>query len=71
MDFDRPERMEQRSWPAFIRGLVDVIVLVGGARAAVVQKVTRTIPIVTVTSGDLGLTIPQAILLPADQVIED
>jgi putative ABC transport system substrate-binding protein len=88
VDFDRPERMEQRSWPAFIQGLrsrgwvegknivferhpthdltslqqaakefvrikVDVIVLVGGARAAVVQKVTRTIPIVTLTSGDL------------------
>jgi len=40
-----------------------------GRGAAVVQKVTRTIPIVTLTSGDLGLTIPQAILLPADQVI--
>jgi len=42
-----------------------------GRGAAVVQKVTRTIPIVTLTSGDLGLTIPQAILLLADQVIED
>ena len=70
VDFDRPERMEQRSWPAFerrpthdltslqqaaaefVRIKVDVIVLVGGARAAVVQKVTRSIPIVTLTSGD-------------------
>lgn len=88
VDFDRPVRVEQRSWPAFIQGLrslgwiegenivferhpthdytrlqqaaeefvrmnVDVIVLGGGARAAVVQNVTRTIPIVTLAAGDL------------------
>ena len=88
VDFDRPGRMEQRSWPAFVQGLsslgwiegknvvfvrrpapdrasliqvaeefvrlkVDVIVLVGGARAAAVQQVTRTIPIVTLAAGDL------------------
>ncbi len=80
-DFDRPDPMEQRAWPAFVDGLkslgwiegknfvferrmsstrtgiqqaagefvrkkVDVIVLVGGARAAMVQQVTRTIPTV-------------------------
>ncbi len=88
VDFDRPERMEQRAWPAFVQGLsnlgwiegknfvferrtasdraslkqvaeefvrlkVDVVVLVGGARAAAVQQVTRTIPIVTLVAGDL------------------
>ena len=87
-DFDRPDPMEQRAWPAFVDGLkslgwiegknfvferrmsstrtgiqqaagefvrkkVDVIVLVGGARAAMVQQVTRTIPIVTLAAGDL------------------
>jgi putative tryptophan/tyrosine transport system substrate-binding protein len=88
-DFDRPERVEQRSWPAFIQGLnslgwiegknivferrlvgdygpsqqqaaedfvrmkVDVIVLVGGGRATMVQKVTGTIPIVTLNAGEL------------------
>jgi len=63
VDLDRPERMERRpthdltslqqAAEEFARIKVDVIVLVGGARAAVVQKVTRTIPIVTLTSGDL------------------
>jgi putative ABC transport system substrate-binding protein len=87
-DFDRGERMEQRSWPAFIQGLanlgwiegknivfdrrlatfgpplqqaaeyfvrvkVDVIVLVSGARAQIVQRATRTIPIVLLSASDL------------------
>jgi putative ABC transport system substrate-binding protein len=87
-DFDQPERIDQRAWPAFVQALrsygwiegknfvferrvlssqaslreaaeelvrkkVDVIVLAGGARAAAVQQVTRTIPIVTLSAGDL------------------
>jgi putative ABC transport system substrate-binding protein len=87
-DFDQPERIDQKGWPAFVQGLrsfgwiegknfvferrvlssqasvreaaeelvrkkVDVIVLSGGARAAAVQQVTRTIPIVTLSAGDL------------------
>jgi putative ABC transport system substrate-binding protein len=88
LDFDRPDRQEQRSWPAFVQGLtslgwiegknivferrlvtfgpplqqaaeefvrltVAVIVCVGGGRAQVIRKVTRTIPIVTLTAGEL------------------
>jgi ABC-type uncharacterized transport system substrate-binding protein len=88
LDFDRPDRTEQRSWPAFIQGLsslgwtegknivferrlatfgtglqqaaedfvrlkVDVIVCVGGGRAQVIQRVTRTIPIVVLIGGEL------------------
>ena len=87
-DFDQPERIDQKGWPAFVQALrsfgwiegknfvferrvlssqasvreaaeefvrknVDVIVLSGGARAAAVQQVTRTIPIVTLSAGDL------------------
>ena len=87
-DFDQPDPMAERAWPAFLEGLkklgwtegknfvferrmtstrtgiqqaaeefvrkkVDAIVLVGGARAAMVQQVTRTIPIVTLAAGDL------------------
>jgi len=37
----------------FVRMKVDVIVVSGGARAAVIQQVTRTIPIVTLAAGDL------------------
>jgi len=40
----------------FVRLKVDVIVLVGGSRAAAVQKVTTTIPIVTLTAGELVST---------------
>ena len=36
-----------------VRIKVDVMVLVGGARAQVVQQVTRTIPIVTLAAGEL------------------
>ena len=37
----------------FARMKVDVIVVSGGARAAAIQRVTRTIPIVTLSAGDL------------------
>jgi len=37
----------------FVRMKVDVIVVSGGARAAAIQQVTRTIPIVTLSAGDL------------------
>jgi len=37
----------------FVRMKVDVIVVLGGARAAMIQQVTRTIPIVTLSAGDL------------------
>ena len=37
----------------FVRTKVDVIVVSGGARAATIQQVTRTIPIVTLAAGDL------------------
>jgi putative ABC transport system substrate-binding protein len=37
----------------FVRMKVDVIVVSGGARAAAIQQVTRTIPIVTLAAGDL------------------
>jgi putative ABC transport system substrate-binding protein len=88
LDFDRPDRQEQRSWPAFVQGLsslgwiegknivferrmvtfgpplqqaaedfvrlsVAVIVCVGGGRAQLIQKVTRTIPIVTLNAAEL------------------
>src|SRR5437899_11751312 len=43
----------QQAAEEFVRKKVDVIVLVGGARAAMVQQVTRTIPIVTLAAGDL------------------
>ena len=43
----------QQAAEDFVRKKVDVIVLVGGARAAMVQQVTRTIPIVTLAAGDL------------------
>jgi len=43
----------QQAAEQFVRKKVDVIVLVGGARAAMVQQVTRTIPIVTLAAGDL------------------
>src|SRR4029453_5594640 len=43
----------QQAAAEFVRKKVDVIVLVGGARAAMVQQVTRTIPIVTLAAGDL------------------
>jgi len=36
-----------------VRKKVDVIVLVGGARAAIVREVTQTVPIVTLAAGDL------------------
>ena len=60
---------------------VALIVVTGGARAAAIQQVPRTVPIVTVAAGDLvgsgivsakaiGVTIPQSILLLADRVIE-
>src|SRR5262245_43711353 len=87
-DFDHPEQVEFRGWPAFVDALralgwiegknyvferrqassrlpiqqaaeelvrqkVDVIVVSGGARAAAIQQVTRTIPIVTLAAGDL------------------
>jgi ABC-type uncharacterized transport system substrate-binding protein len=88
VDFDQPEQLELRHWPAFVQALrnlgwiegknfvfehrrvpsrtslqptaeefvrmkVDVIVVAGGARAAAIQQVTRTIPIVTLSAGDL------------------
>src|SRR5262245_46686073 len=37
----------------FVRMKVDVIIVSGGARAAAIQQVTRTIPIVTLSAGDL------------------
>jgi putative ABC transport system substrate-binding protein len=37
----------------FVRLKVDVIVVEGGSRAGMIQKVTRTIPIVTLTAGEL------------------
>ena len=43
----------QQAAAEFVRRKVDVIVLVGGARAAMVQQVTHTIPIVTLAAGDL------------------
>ena len=36
-----------------VRQKVDVIVVSGGARAAAIQQVTRTVPIVTLSAGDL------------------
>ncbi len=36
-----------------VRVKVDVIVVSGGARAAAIQQVTRTVPIVTLSAGDL------------------
>jgi putative ABC transport system substrate-binding protein len=36
-----------------VRLRVDVIVVAGGARAAAIQQVTRTVPIVTLAAGDL------------------
>src|SRR5690242_2876346 len=88
IDFDRPDQVELRHWPAFVEALrnlgwiegknfvfdrrrvtsrdslrqaaedlvrlkVDVIVVSGGARAAAIQQVTRTVPIVTLAAGDL------------------
>ena len=88
LDFDRPDRQEQRSWPAFVQGLsslgwiegknivferrlvtfgpalqqaaedfvrlkVALILCVGGGRAQAIQRVTRTIPIVTLIAGEL------------------
>jgi len=43
----------QQAAAELVRKNVDVIVLVGGARAAMVQRVTRTTPIVTLAAGDL------------------
>ena len=43
----------QQATEEFVRKKVDVIVLVGGARAAMVQQVTHTVPIVTLAAGDL------------------
>ena len=88
VDFDQPDQIELRHWPAFVEALrnfgwiegknfvfdrrrvttrdslrqaaeelvrlkVDVIVVSGGARAAAIQQVTRTVPIVTLAAGDL------------------
>ena len=88
VDFDQPDQVELRHWPAFVEALrnlgwiegknfvfdrrrvttrdslrqaiedlvrlkVDVIVVSGGARAAAIQQVTRTVPIVTLAAGDL------------------
>jgi ABC-type uncharacterized transport system substrate-binding protein len=88
VDFDQPEQVELRHWPAFVQALrdlgwiegknfvferrrvpsrtslqqtaqefvrmkVDIIIVSGGARAAAIQQVTRTIPIVTLAAGDL------------------
>ena len=36
-----------------VRAKVDVIMVSGGARAAAIQQVTRTVPIVTLSAGDL------------------
>jgi len=43
----------QQAAEDLVRLKVDVIVVAGGARAAAIQQVTRTIPIVTLSAGDL------------------
>ena len=43
----------QRAAEDLVRSKVDVIVVLGGARAADIQQVTRTVPIVTLSAGDL------------------
>ena len=43
----------QQAAEDLVRLNVDVIVVAGGARAAAIQQVTRTIPIVTLSAGDL------------------
>jgi len=43
----------QQAAEDFVRTKVDVIVVAGGARAAAIQQVTRTVPIVTLSAGDL------------------
>jgi putative ABC transport system substrate-binding protein len=43
----------QQAAEELVRLKVDVIVVSGGARAAAIQQVTRTIPIVTLAAGDL------------------
>jgi putative ABC transport system substrate-binding protein len=46
----------QQAAEELVRLKVDVIVVEGGSRAGMIQKVTRTIPIVTLTAGELVST---------------
>ena len=50
----------QQAAEDFVRTKVDVIVVAGGARAAAIQQVTRTVPIVTLSAPRATSSMPSA-----------